>query len=74
MYLKGRCSGRKLFLQDESLGFHKQYLKEGHFAKGSMSPKIEAAIQFVEHGGRETIITEVSQLGKEGTGTRIVLY
>jgi carbamate kinase len=35
----------------------RQYLAEGHFAPGSMGPKIEAAIDFLEHGGREVIIT-----------------
>jgi len=35
----------------------KKYLAEGHFAPGSMGPKIEAAIRFLESGGREVIIT-----------------
>jgi carbamate kinase len=35
----------------------KRYLAEGHFAPGSMGPKIEAAIHFLERGGREVIIT-----------------
>ncbi len=35
----------------------KQYVKEGHFAAGSMLPKIEAAIDFIEKGGEEVIIT-----------------
>lgn len=29
----------------------------GHFSPGSMQPKIEAAIHFLERGGREVIIT-----------------
>ncbi|MDE3018138.1 MAG: carbamate kinase [Nitrospirota bacterium] len=33
------------------------YLAEGHFAPGSMGPKIEAAMWFLERGGREIIIT-----------------
>lgn len=49
-----------------------KYLAEGHFAEGSMAPKIRAAIQFVENGGKETIITEASQLGKENAGTKII--
>jgi carbamate kinase len=51
----------------------KKYLEEGHFAEGSMAPKIIAAIQFVESGGKETIITEASQLGKPGAGTKIIM-
>ncbi|MBI4522311.1 MAG: carbamate kinase [Deltaproteobacteria bacterium] len=35
----------------------KHYLAEGHFEPGSMAPKIEAAIGFLERGGREVIIT-----------------
>ncbi len=50
----------------------KQYLEKGEFAKGSMGPKIEAAIEYVEHGGKETIITESSALADKDAGTRIV--
>lgn len=50
-----------------------QYLKEKHFAEGSMSPKIRAAIQFIYNGGKETVITEASQLGNENAGTKIIL-
>jgi len=35
----------------------KTYVEEGHFAAGSMLPKIEAAIRFLENGGEEVIIT-----------------
>ena len=55
----------------------KQYLKEGHFPPGSMGPKIEAAIQFLESGGKEVIITSISKafdaVKKRTEGTRIVL-
>lgn len=50
----------------------KQYLSEGHFTEGSMAPKVRAAIYFVEHGGKETIITEASQLSNPNAGTRII--
>ncbi len=37
----------------------KGYLAEGtHFAKGSMAPKIEAAIKFLEQGGKRVLITD----------------
>ncbi|RLC23117.1 MAG: carbamate kinase [Deltaproteobacteria bacterium] len=50
----------------------KRYMGEGHFAPGSMAPKVQAAIQFLENGGREVIIThpealEEAVLGREGT-------
>ena len=37
----------------------KQYLQEGHFPKGSMGPKIEAAINFLEQGGEQLLITSI---------------
>lgn len=50
----------------------KRYLAEGHFAPGSMGPKIEAAVQFLKQGGREVIIALPDQAlqafeGKAGT-------
>ncbi len=54
----------------------KQYLAEGtHFAKGSMAPKIQAVIWFLEAGGKQAIITNPENIGralKGETGTRIV--
>ena len=50
------------------------YMTEGHFAAGSMGPKIEAAIQFLEYGGEQVIITSLDKAGAavQGTaGTRI---
>ncbi|MCJ7578278.1 MAG: carbamate kinase [candidate division Zixibacteria bacterium] len=54
----------------------RKYLKEGHFPPGSMGPKIEAAIQFLESGGKEVIITSIPKaydsVKKKNAGTRIV--
>ncbi|HSW56281.1 MAG TPA: hypothetical protein VLH59_14440, partial [Ignavibacteriaceae bacterium] len=49
-----------------------KYLEAGEFADGSMGPKILSAIQFVKNGGKETIITESTQLSNPDCGTRIV--
>ena len=52
----------------------KQYLGEGHFAPGSMKPKIEAAVDFVERAGKPAIITSLESLSRAvrgETGTRI---
>jgi carbamate kinase len=52
----------------------KQYLKEGHFAPGSMAPKIESVISFLEEGGELAIITSPENLAlafKGKAGTRI---
>jgi carbamate kinase len=39
-----------------------KYISDGHFAKGSMLPKIEASLQFVEHTGNRAIITDLNNL------------
>jgi len=49
-----------------------RYLAEGHFAEGSMAPKVRAALYFVKHGGKECIITEAGQLTNPNCGTRII--
>jgi carbamate kinase len=58
-----------------SLAEAKAYLAEGvHFAKGSMAPKISAAIKFLENGGKRVIITDPEHMDEalEGkTGTHI---
>jgi carbamate kinase len=50
----------------------KQYLAEGHFAPGSMKPKIEACVEFLEKGGEKALITDPPNIphalsGKTGT-------
>ncbi|MFZ5651972.1 MAG: carbamate kinase [Bacillota bacterium] len=50
----------------------KGYIAQGHFAPGSMLPKIQAVIQFLENGGSKAIITSPQSLeeavaGKTGT-------
>lgn len=49
----------------------KKYLEDGHFAEGSMAPKIKAAIHFVKHTGRDAIITSADVLGVDNGGTRL---
>jgi len=54
----------------------RRYLTEGtHFAKGSMAPKIQAIIWFLEAGGKQALITNPENIGralKGETGTWIV--
>lgn len=54
----------------------RQYLAEGgHFAKGSMAPKIQAVIWFMEAGGKHAIITNPQNIGRAlrgETGTHIL--
>ncbi len=40
----------------------REYLAAGHFAAGSMRPKIESALKYLEHGGQEVIITQPQNL------------
>lgn len=49
----------------------KKHLADGQFTEGSMAPKVRACIEFVENGGKEAIITEVTQLGNSQAGTVI---
>ena len=54
----------------------KKYLEEGiHFAKGSMAPKIQAILWYLEAGGKQAIITDPVNIGRAlrgETGTLIV--
>jgi carbamate kinase len=52
------------------------YIKEGHFGKGSMEPKMIAAVKFVKSGGKTAIISSLDKAlealaGK--AGTRVIL-
>lgn len=49
-----------------------KWQEEGHFAAGSMGPKVESAVRFIKNGGKEAIITSYEYLidaleGKAGT-------
>ena len=56
------------WLERLTLADAKQYLAEGHFAKGSMAPKIEAVISYLERGGRQALITNPENLGRALAG------
>ncbi len=62
----------QLKLEKITIDQAEEYYESGEFADGSMGPKILAAIQFVKGGGKETIITESTQLLNPDSGTRIV--
>lgn len=52
-----------------------QYLEEGHFAPGSMRPKVEAILTFLAETGNQAVITNppnIARALKGETGTRIV--
>jgi carbamate kinase len=64
------------WLERMTLAEAKQYLAEGvHFAKGSMAPKMQAIIWYMEAGGKQAIITNPENIGRAlrgETGTWIV--
>lgn len=56
-------------------GEARRYMEEGHFAAGSMKPKIEAVLDFVENGGPQAIITDPPNIARAlrgESGTLIV--
>lgn len=63
-------------LDKMTLAEAKAYLAEGtHFAKGSMAPKIQAIIWYLENGGKKALVTNPENIGralKGETGTWIV--
>jgi len=64
------------WLDHLTLAEAKKFLAEGtHFAKGSMAPKMQAIIWFLEAGGKQALITNPENIGralKGETGTWIV--
>lgn len=62
-------------LEQVTLSEMKEYFEAGHFPPGSMGPKIEAAMNFLESGGKEVIITSLDKAKKAiwgHAGTKIV--
>ncbi|HJT56920.1 MAG TPA: carbamate kinase [Ktedonobacteraceae bacterium] len=62
-------------LERITLSEAKHYYEQGHFAKGSMGPKVLASINYLEHGGQAALITMPETIGKAlagQTGTWIV--
>ncbi|GIK73072.1 MAG: carbamate kinase [Chloroflexota bacterium] len=66
------------FLDEMTIAEAEQYMAEGHFAPGSMKPKIEACIRFLQQSSKPdalAIITNPGNLGRAlrgVTGTRII--
>jgi len=63
---------KEKWLDSLSVEEAKRYIAEGHFGEGSMKPKVEAAIQFIENGGEKSIIGSLNYAcsaihGKHGT-------
>jgi|SRR5690554_2056829 len=63
-------------LEEISVAQAREYIKEGHFAPGSMLPKVEAAISFVENNSSKTSVIAALEKAKAAlrneSGTKIV--
>jgi len=60
------------FLRTLTLEQSNRYVREGHFPAGSMGPKVEAAVQFIQSGGKRAVIASIQDIedavaGKAGT-------
>lgn len=59
----------QVWLDHLTLDQARQYLAEGtHFAAGSMAPKIQAVIRYLEHGGARAIITNIENIERAVRG------
>ncbi|MFP4369388.1 MAG: carbamate kinase [Candidatus Kapaibacterium sp.] len=70
-YINFKKPGQK-GIREATVSEMKKYYDEGHFAPGSMGPKVESVIRFVENSGTKAIITSFELLddaldGKAGT-------
>jgi len=73
-YINYRTPKQEL-IKEITSGKLRNYLKEGQFKEGSMAPKVEAAIRFVEGGGERAIIAALGSLIEaleSKTGTHVV--
>lgn len=66
------ASHNQIWLDKINIKEARKYLKEGQFQAGSMGPKVEAAVRFIEKGGKKTIIAHLKDLlpaldGRAGT-------
>jgi carbamate kinase len=71
-------TSKQRFFASMTVSEARHYMSAGHFAPGSMLPKVEAAVQFVEaRAGGKVIIAELSQAVEAlagQAGTRITLH
>lgn len=63
------------WLDKMTLAEAEAYMEQGHFAKGSMEPKVQAIINYLEAGGKEALVTDPENIERAlagETGTRII--
>jgi len=54
----------EIWLDKMTVAEAKQYIQEGHFAPGSMLPKVKAIIEYLENGGKKALITDPKHIGE----------
>jgi carbamate kinase len=63
------------WLDEMTVAEAEQYIAEGHFAPGSMLPKVQAIVKFLKEGGKKALITDppnIQRALRGETGTWIV--
>jgi carbamate kinase len=63
------------WIKKMTLAEAKAYMEQGHFAKGSMEPKVQAILNYLVAGGNEALVTDPNNIERAlagETGTRIV--
>lgn len=65
-------TSRERFLQSLAIEEAKEHLRRGEFPAGSMGPKVEAAMRFMERGGKKAVICSIDEIemavrGEAGT-------
>jgi carbamate kinase len=50
-----------------------ELMKDGQFAEGSMAPKIRACLEFIQNGGKKSVITEATKLEDKKYGSKITM-
>ncbi len=74
VYLRFKKEGQKAISQMTTIEAEK-YLQEGEFKKGSMAPKIKAALYFLKHYGEKVVITSTPSIKDAingNAGTKII--
>jgi len=62
------------WLRDVSRSELEEWARRGEFGEGSMAPKVEAGLEFLRHGGRQFVITDIPSLPRAlrgEAGTRV---
>ncbi len=66
---------RQKLLRSVTAAEARRHMADGHFPAGSMRPKVEAALRFVRHGGKRTVICSIEEIRAAvagNAGTQIV--